>query len=302
MFDLNDMYYFVQIVDHRSVTLAARSLALPKSTVSYRMNQLETQLGVKLINRTSRQFAVTDVGREFYQHAKTILAVAREAEATIRQRLISPSGMVKLSVAVATAQFATRKLLPAFSSMYPDVRLLERTSDSETDIVAEGFDMAIRAHTLPLQDSTLIQRPLASTPWMLFCSPTLFPDANGLCRPEEIRHAPSLFMVRDGVPHQWTLRHHDGEVVSLSIAPVLMMDCMPTLKEAAIAGLGVVALPGYVCKDEISNGSLIRVLPEWTAGDASLTALIPNGQNHLPSVRALLDYFVSEIPAIVAME
>jgi DNA-binding transcriptional LysR family regulator len=301
MFDLNDMYYYVQIVDHKSVTLAARALSLPKSTISYRMNQLETELGVKLVNRTSRQFAVTEVGREFYQYAKTILHEACEAERAVRQRLTLPFGILRISVAVATAQFATRTLLPAFSRLYPQVRLLERTSDVETDIVSGGFDMAIRSRTLPLQDSILIQRPLAPTPWMLFCSPTLCERPSALRNPEELRNLPSIFMVREGVPYRWSLRHNDGEVVTMSLSPVLMADCMLTLKEAAIAGVGVVALPGYVCKDEVKSGRLVRVLPEWTAGDAHLTALIPNGQQQLPAVRALLDYLVAEIPGIVAL-
>jgi DNA-binding transcriptional LysR family regulator len=299
MLDLNDVYYFVQVVDHKSITGAARALALPKSTISYRVNQLEGQLGARLINRTSRQFGVTDIGAEFYRRARLMLQQAQAAECAVRQRMTVPSGLVRISVAVATSQFVMSRLLPEFGRQYPLVRLFQRTSDADVDIVAEGYDVAVRAHTLPLQDSNLVQRPLAPTPWMLFCSPTFVDDAKPLCRPDDLLHRPALYMVREGVPYQWTLRARDGEIQTLRIEPVLMTDCMLTLKEAAVAGLGIVALPGYICRSELEQGRLVRVLPEWTAGDASLTALVPYGQNQLPSVRALLDYLVAEIPRAV---
>jgi DNA-binding transcriptional LysR family regulator len=301
MLDLNDMYYFVQVVDHKSITAAARALALPKSTISHRVNQLEAQLGVRLINRTSRQFAVTEIGAEFYAHARSMLQEALAAESVVRQRMLSPSGLVRISTAVATAQFALRSVLPRFCERFPKVRLMERLSDVEVDVVADGFDIAIRAHGQPLQDSTLIQRPLAPTPWMLFSSPGFFDGAKMPEGPDDIAERRTLFMLRDGVPHEWHLRR--GETVrTVRIAPVLMTSCMLTLKDAAVAGLGIVALPGYVCKEELAAGRLMRVLPEWTCGDAQLTALVPFGQNQLPSVRALLDFLVAEIPPLLAMD
>ncbi|WP_109478719.1 LysR substrate-binding domain-containing protein [Paraburkholderia sp. C35] len=301
MLDLNDMYYFVQVVDHKSITAAARALALPKSTISYRVNQLEAQLGARLINRTSRQFAVTEIGAEFYAHARSMLQEALAAESVVRQRMLSPSGLVRISTAVATAQFALRSVLPRFCERFPKVRLMERLSDVEVDVVAEGFDIAIRAHSHPLQDSTLVQRPLAPTPWMLFASPDFFDGAKLPEEPGDIAERRSLFMVRDGVPYEWTLRR-DDTVQTVRVSPVLMTGCMLTLKDAAVAGLGIVALPGYVCKEELAQGRLMRVLPEWTCGDAQLTALVPYGQNQLPSVRALLDFLVQEIPPLLSMD
>jgi DNA-binding transcriptional LysR family regulator len=300
MLDLNDMYYFVQVVDHKSITAAARALALPKSTLSYRVNQLEAALGVRLINRTSRQFAVTEIGAEFYAHARSMLQEALAAESVVRQRMLSPSGLVRISTAVATAQFALRSLLPRFCERHPKVRLMQRLSDVEVDVVTEGFDIAIRAHSQPLQDSTLIQRPLAPTPWMLFCSPDFFEGSNLPRHPEDLADRRSLFMVREGVPCEWTLRREET-VTKMRVEPILMSDCMLTLKDAATTGLGIVALPGYICKKELGDGRLIRILPEWTCGDARLTALVPYGQNQLPSVRALLDFLVVEVPRAVEL-
>jgi DNA-binding transcriptional LysR family regulator len=215
--------------------------------------------------------------------------------------MLSLSGLVRISTAVATAQFALRGVLPRFCERFPKVRLVERLSDVEVDVVAEGFDMAIRAHTQPLQDSTLIQRPLGPTPWMLFSSLNFFDSAKLPEEPEDIAERRSIFMVRDGVPYERTL-WRDDTMRTLRVSPVLMTNCMFTLKAAAVAGLGIVALPGYVCKEELAQGRLMRVLPGWTCRDAQLTALVPYGQNQLPSVRALLDFLVQEIPPLLSME
>ena len=301
MLDLNAIYYFVQVVDHKSITAAARALSVPKSTISHRIQLLESALDARLINRTSRQFAITDVGAEFYSHAVLMLQEADAAENVVRRRMTEPSGLIRITVAVATAQFAMRHLLAEFSQRYPKVRIVQQTSDDEVDIVAEGFDLAIRAHTAPLPDSQLIQRRLAPTPWMLFCG-SGYAEREGLpCAPEELSGRPALFMMREGVPYQWNLRHTDQRTHTVRIEPRLVTDCMASLKEAAAIGLGIVALPGYVCRDEVRAGSLVRVLPDWTAAEARITALVPNRQGLLPSVRALLDFLVAEMPNAVTL-
>jgi DNA-binding transcriptional LysR family regulator len=302
MLDINDMYYFVHVVEHKSVTAAARALRLPQTTISDRLNQLEMRLGVRLIDRTLPQLAVTDVGKDFYLHTRAMLQHAQEAESAVRERMTMPGGLVKISVTPATAQCVMRHVLPAFSRKYPNMRLMQRTSNAEASIVAEGFDVAIQAHAQPLQDSSLIQRPLASTPCLLFCSPSLFSDPRALRRPEELKDTPTLFMLDHGAPCKWTLHHRSGEDVTVPLSPALTTDCMKTLKDAAVGGLGVVALPAYACKAELRAGSLVRVLQEWTAGAANLTALVPYGQNRLPSVRALLDFLVEQVPGVVAMD
>jgi DNA-binding transcriptional LysR family regulator len=301
MLDLNDIYYFVQVVDRKSISAAARALSVPKSTISHRIQQLEAALDARLINRTSRQFAVTDIGAEFYIHAALMLQKAEAAENVVKQRMTEPGGLIRISVALATAQFAMGDLLADFGRRFPKVRVLQHASDDEVDIVAEGFDLAIRAHTAPLPDSQLVQRPLAPIPWMLFCG-SGYAERVGLpSGPEELSQHPALFMVRGGVPYQWTLRHTDQQAYTVQLEPRLMTDCMATLKQAAKKGLGIVALPGYVCRDEVRTGGLVCVLPDWTAEKATMTALVPHRQGLLPSVRVLLDFLVAEMPKAVAV-
>src|SRR5215470_13155697 len=214
--DLNDFFYFVQVVDRGGFTAAGRTLHIPKSTLSHRIQQLETNLGVRLLNRTSRRFGMSDI----------------------------------------VADFLVR---------YPKVNLIAHATDQTVDIVGENYDVAVRAHSDPLPDSTLVQRTLTPAPWFLFAG-SAYLDANGAPQtPKDLHNHPSLFMMRTGVAPVWRLRHSSKskrEVV-MRLTPRLLSDDMIALKQAAIAGLGVVALPGYVCREDVRSGALRRVLPAW---------------------------------------
>src|ERR1700722_18563148 len=147
MLDLNDFHYFVQIVDRGGFTAASRSLGVPKSTLSHRMQQFESSLGVRLINRTARRFSTTDVGNEFYRHAVAMLAQADSAENAVRRRLSEPSGTIPFTTAVGTGQFAMKEMLPDFISRFPKDNAVQAATDGYVDIVAANYDVAIRAHS-----------------------------------------------------------------------------------------------------------------------------------------------------------
>jgi len=166
--DFNDFYYFVQVVDRGGFTAAGRTLRIPKSTLSHRIQQLELSVGVRLLNRTSRRFGMTDAGEEFYRHAVLMLREAELAETAIRHRLNEPIGTVRFTAAVATMQFAMRDIVPDFLLRYPTVNVVAHATDQNVDIVGENYDVAIRAHSDPLPDSTLVQRTLTPAPWSLF--------------------------------------------------------------------------------------------------------------------------------------
>jgi DNA-binding transcriptional LysR family regulator len=301
MLDLNDFFFFVQVVDRGGFTAAARTLRIPKSTLSHRVQQLEINLGVRLLNRTSRRFGLTDAGEEFYRHAVVMLREAELAETATRHRLNEPMGTVRCTAGMATMQFAMRDILADFLVRYPKVSVVAHATDRNVDIVGENYDVAIRAHSDPLPDSTLVQRTLTPAPWFLFAG-SAYLDANGAPQtPQDLQNHPSLFMMRTGFAAVWRLRH-SGEVkdeVVMRLTPRLLSDDMISLKQAAITGLGVVALPGYVCREEVRSGAMRRVLPTWLADDSTITALTPYRQGLLPSVRAFLDHLADEFPKVV---
>jgi len=301
MLDLNDFFLFVQVVDRGGFTAAGRTLRMPKSTLSHRIQQLETNLGVRLLNRTSRQFGATDAGKEFYHHAVAMLREAEQAETAIRHRLSEPTGVVRCTAGVATMQFAMRDMLPDFLSLYPKVNVVAHATDRIVDIVGENYDVAVRAHSNPLPDSNLVQRTLTPAPWFLFAGSAYLDSNKAPETPRDLQKHPSLFMMRTGVAPVWRLRHSSKarDQVVLPLAPRLLGDDMIGLKQAAIKGLGVVALPGYVCRDEVRSGALRRVLPNWLAGDSTITALVPYRQGLLPSVRVFLNHLATEFPKVV---
>lgn len=301
MLDLKDVFYFVQVVDRGGFTAAGNSLRLPKSTLSHRVHELENYLGVRLLNRTSRQFGMTDIGTEFYQYAIAMLNSADVAEEAVRERLAEPSGLVRITTAAEIAQFALRDLLPTFLTRYPKVQIVEISTDRLVDIVGEGFDLAIRGHISPLQDSSLVQRAIASVPWFLFAGPEYLARMSAPASPDDLAQHTTISVVRGGAP-QWQLRNASGQDISVPIAPRFQSNDMISTKEAACANLGIAALPGYICKEELRNGTLQRVLPGWMVADARMTALMPHRTGLLPAVRALIDFLAVEIPKVTTFD
>jgi DNA-binding transcriptional LysR family regulator len=302
MLDLNDFFLFVQVVDRGGFTAASRTLRTPKSTLSHRIQQLEGSLGVRLLNRTSRKFGMTNAGEEFYRHAVAVLREAELAENAVRHRLSEPSGTIRCTGGMATMQFAMTGIISDFLMRYPKVNVVVHAVDRAVDIVGENFDVAIRAHSGPLPDSNLVQRTLAPAPWFLFAGSEYLAANGEPQKPQDLRDHPSLFMMRTGVDPVWRLRHvrQKNEVV-IPLSPRLSSDDEIGLQDAAIKGVGIVALPGYTCRAAVKSGSLRRVLPNWIAGDSTITALIPYRQGLLPSVRAFLDHLATEFPKAVLM-
>ncbi|UQA59888.1 LysR substrate-binding domain-containing protein [Polyangium aurulentum] len=301
MLNLNDFFYFVQVVDRGGFTAASRTLNVPKTTLSDRIQQLEADLGVRLLNRTSRRFGMTDAGEEFYRHAVAMLQSAELAETAIRSRLTEPVGTVRCTAGVATMQFAMSGLIADFLLKHPKVNVVAHASDRTVDIVGENYDIAVRAHSELLPDSNLVQRTLAAAPWSLFAGASYL-DTNGTPEtPEDLRDHPSLFMTRTGVDPIWRLRRADqaSDEIAIPLTPRFMVDDMVSLQEAAIRSLGVVALPCYVCREAVRSGALRVVLPDWLAGEATITALVSYRQGLLPSVRAFLDHLAAEFPKTV---
>jgi DNA-binding transcriptional LysR family regulator len=304
MLDLNDFRYFVEVADRGGLSAAARALERPVSTVSYRIQQLERELGLTLFARTSRQVTLTECGMEFYSHAVATLARADEAELAMRSLSKEPAGTVRYTVATATAQFAMARMVASFLEKHPKVEIVQHAGDNNVDIVADRFDFAIRAYSGSLPDSTMVQRPLAEAPWHLFASPGYLESVGTPQTPDDLGGCASLFMKRDSVTPSWRLRRADDpeQVVQVGIRPRILGSCMVTLKQSAAAGLGIVALPAYVCRDEVRAGTLRRVLPDWIAADATITVLMPSRRGMTAATRAFIEHIAEAFPDAVRLD
>lgn len=288
--NLNDLGIFVQAVENGSFAAAGRRLGLPKSTISKRVGELEATLGARLIHRTSRSFALTDLGRDFFEHARASVIEAENAEMIVRTRLGEPSGTVRLTTSVPTAQFTLAPHLDALAGRYPKVLLSLHVTDRFVDIVQEGFDIAIRSHQQPLPDSALIQRRLAVHDFFVVAAPAYLAVNGQPERPDDlIRHGA---IVAHAAETSWRMQAGDGSVAIAPVRPVMAADEPFVLLKAAAAGIGITVLPTSVCAAAIEAGTLVRLLPDWTAGQITTTILIPHRRGQLPSVRAVVDFLI----------
>ena len=300
--DLNDYYYFAHVVEKGGFAAAGRALALPKSLLSRHVKQLEERLGVLLIQRTSRQFVVTDVGQAFYRRARAALDEMEAAEAEVRCHTDSLAGRVRLSCSVGMAQYALSEILSRFLLENPGVEVIQNVTNRQVNLVEDGIDIALRGHVGALPDSSLIQRTVARSPWFLFASPTYLERAGHPTTPEDLGRHVGLKAGWRPERGEWSLLGPNDERYTVHFRPRLCSDDMSTLETAATAGLGIVALPGYVCRQGLLEGELVRVLPDWLAADAEISLLWPTSRGGLPVVRALTDYLCTELPRITEMD
>ena len=297
--NLNDYLYFVHVVEQRGFTAAGRFLGVPKSRLSRHVQQLEERLGVRLIQRTSRQFVVTEIGEVFYRHARQAIDRVEAAEAEVKRKTNTLSGRVRLSCSVGIARFALAELIADFLVENPKIDVIQNVTNQTLDLIEAGIDIALRGHAGPLPDSSLIQRRVAQTPWYLFSGPSYLERAGCPTNPDELRGHDGLKVGWKPERGQWSLHGPDGTLAEIPFHPRLSSDDMSTLKQAAVAGLGIVALPGYVCRKDIAAGDLVRVLPEWIAAKAQLSMLMPTQRGLLPAVRAFADHVSRELPKFV---
>ncbi len=300
--DLNDAFYFVQVVEKGGFSAAARSLNVPKSRLSRRVRQLEDDLNVRLLQRTSRIVTTTEIGEEYYRHARDALTRFEIAETAVRRKTNIIEGTVTLSCSVGMAQFGLDQILPRFLQDNPGVTVVQRASNQMEDLIKGGIDVAIRGHVDTLPDSSLIQMRLARVVWHLFCSPE-FNDTLDQCDdPTALADHPALVLGRPEKTHQWVLTDGDGQTASIPCQMRLASDDMSTLINAAALSLGLVALPAYVCRSQVDAGTLVRVLPGWTAGHPQISLLMPSRKGMLPALEALLSFLKQELPTVLASD
>jgi DNA-binding transcriptional LysR family regulator len=290
MRDLNDLYYFAQVVEHRGFAPASRALHVPKSRLSRRIALLEEGLGVRLIQRSSRHFSVTDIGQEFYRHCQAMLVEANAADEAIALRRAEPQGVVRVSCPIALAQVRVGAILADFMLACPRVGVMLESTNRRVDVIAEGFDIAIRVRPPPLEDSGLVLRVFAERGWRLVASPALLERLGQPRVPADLHAFPTVDMVPPVGPHVWELDGPAGAHASLHHAPRMISDDMIALRTAAMRGVGIAQLPDMIVADQLRNGELLPLLPGWSPKMGIVHAVFPSRRGLLPAVRALIDF------------
>jgi DNA-binding transcriptional LysR family regulator len=293
---LQGLYYFTQVVEHGGYARAARALEIPKSRLSRHVASLETDLNVRLVNRSTRRFAVTEVGQEVYRHATAMLADADAALEAVEFARAEPRGTLRVSCPVALAQWGLAALVPEFLAKYPGVRLQLVVANRRVDVVSEGFDVALRVRSQPSGEDGLVMRSFGESEELLVASPAYLARAGRPTEPQQLAKAETLDYAQELGRHVWELRGPDGRSERIELSPRLASHDFVVLRAAALAGLGIARLPEQVVRADLAGGALERVLPAWNTPQGILHLVFPSRRGLLPAVRAFIDFLAQRIP------
>ena len=303
MRDLNDLAFFAAVAEHRGFAAAGRALGIPKSRLSRRVAQLEDDLGVVLVQRSTRQFAITEIGRQFLAHCQAMLAEARAAEDAIATQRAEPRGIVRLSAPVEIAQNFVATCLPRFLADYPRVRVQLLVSNRRFDLLNENIDIALRVRRVPDMDPELVTRPLSRMHSILTAAPAYLDRRGRPQQPQELTAHDTLSLIEMDTAQNWTFIPRvpaaGTDSVKVDIEPRLLCGEFNVLLQATLAGQGICTLPESVCGPRIVAGELEHVLPEWHTGESVLHLVYLSRRGRLPAVRAIADFLVECLPPLV---
>lgn len=294
MEDLNDLYYFAQVVDHGGFAPAGRALDIPKSKLSRRIAHLEERLQVRLIQRSTRHFSVTEIGQTYYRHCLAMMVEAEGAAEVIERNRAEPQGIVRLSCPTALLSSWVGPMLTRFMLKYPLVELHIESSNRQVDLIQEGIDIALRVRFPPLQSSDLVMKVLANSTQSVVANPTLLQHLPAPAVPADLYGLPSLHWGSVQREYAWVLEDAKGASATIKHQPKLVTDDLVALRQAALAGIGVVHLPTVVVREDLAAGRLVNVTPHWAPRTGIVHAVFPSRRGLLPSVRALIDYLADE--------
>lgn len=301
MDDLNDLYYFAQVVEAGGFSAAARRLNLPKSRLSRRIALLEERLQMRLLQRTTRRVRLTAAGERYLQYCRSITDSARAAEEAMRLLRAEPAGTVVMSAPVAIARDLLPDLLSAFLSAWPKVDVRVITTNRRVDLVAEGVDLALRVRSRLDADVEMVMREIGQSASCLVASPAFILRHGQPDHPSELAALPTLSFGSGPAPHTWTLHGPRAEPAVVSVHPRLCADDFPSLTEAAIQGCGVTLLPDMAVAQPLHDGRLVQVLPQWRADPGIFHLVYPSRRGMLPAVRTLVEFLMERLPSRYAL-
>lgn len=296
--DLNDLAYFAEVVRHGGFAAAGRALHEPKSKLSRRVAGLEERLGLRLIERSSRRFRVTETGQAFYERCRAMLAEAEQAEALVMQAQAEPHGRIRFSCPTGMVG-PMSGLITDFLTLYPKVRVQLIATDRSVDLIGERIDLALRVRTGLSTDAELTVRSLGQSIRILVATPYL---ASQIANLEQLRSVPVLSTNDEHDSVDWDLVTDDGRRETLRVEPRLGCAAMEPVLRAAMAGLGVALLPDRVCRADLQAGRLVRVLPEWLAQRGIVHLVFTTRRGLAPAVRALIDHLAQHFSRAVTGE
>lgn len=287
---LAQMATFVSVVEGKSLSAAARAQRLSLPAISRQLRALETDLGVSLIARSTRQLRVTDAGRAWYEHCRRVLAQVEEARQTVRGKR-GAHGRLVVSASLTFGASVIVPCLPALAERHPHLTVDLRLEDQLVDLVAEGVDVAVRAGSPPPNSTAVVAHPIFSMQRLLVASPRWLRKHGAVREPAELaRHACLIQVTPSGTVIPWSLsREGNAEATLVDVQGQLRTNAPSALRDLALAGAGIAYLPDWVVATDIEQGTLRRLLPHWASAPITAWAVYRAELRGAARLRAFLD-------------
>lgn len=286
---LASMQVFVQVVDSGSFAAAAKRLDASAATVTHHVQALEEHLGVQLLHRTTRRLNLTEVGRNFYQHSTRILAQVEEAERCASTLQTTPRGLLRINTTEAFARILA-PLIAEFAAAHPDVSFDIVATNQTPDLIEENFDLALRPGPLP--DSSLISRRLGVGSRIPCASPAYVERHGAPQRPQDL--ADHNCLIHTMIESPWSFTGPEGEI-EVAVSGNLRSNSWPAIRGGALAGQGVALLPIILVAEDLHEGRLTRLLPDYGGGETVVQAVYPPSRHVSVKVRSFLDFIVKRL-------
>jgi DNA-binding transcriptional LysR family regulator len=290
MQDLNDMFFFAEVVDRGGFAAAGRALGLPKSKLSRRVAELESRLGVRLLQRTTRSLSLTEAGELYHGHCVAMREEAEAAEEAVAIVQTEPRGTIRVTCPVTLAQTTIGHLIPGFLARHPQVRIDMQVTNRVVDLVQDGVDVALRVRPTLDDSGSLVVKNLGTTQTILVATPGQLEREGRPETPQELERLSTVAMSAADGRATWNLQGPGERSFDLQHRPVYSADDLLTLKLAVLEGVGMCVLPDYMCRRELRENRLVEVLPGWAPRTGVMHAVFPSRRGMVPAVRRFLDY------------
>lgn len=279
---------FVRVAETQSFSEAARRLRVGKSVVSREVAALEADLGVRLINRTTRSLSLTDAGRSYFERAQRILADFEDANRAVADHGASPRGRLKVSAPLSFGYLHLAPALADFVRRYPDVQIDAALNDRFVDLVDEGFDVAVRIGSL--EDSRLVARKLAPARRVVCASPAYLAERGTPQTPDELAGHECLVNTHIPMGREWRFLRDDGSPWPVAVKGRIGLDNGDAVRVCALNGLGVISLPSFIVGADVQRGALVSLLERHVPQGVSINAVYPHARHLSSAVRAFVDF------------
>jgi len=276
MIDRNAMALYVKVVENHSFSETARRENVPVSTVSRKIAELENELGVKLLERSTRQLRMTEIGQDYYEHCRRGLEEFEMANLLVNNRQREVSGTLRISVPPNLSDVIVAPLVTAFQAHYPNVLFRILVANRNMHLIADGIDLALRVGEL--DDSSMVARPLLRYRHLLVASPEYLNKAGQPKHPNELNDHPLITFSHWFEEPSWSLTN-GTKVEELIVKPRLSINEYNGIQRTVLDGFGIGEIPSIICNQQLETGKLTEVMPAWRFKPVTLSAIYPSRQN-----------------------